>query len=397
MKSSWLLWLIVAIIIYRQIVPLANLVKDFPLNDFSVYIDGTKASLNRQNPYAIKFFDRYNYPPAATLFFIPLAFLPINLSELIFIIASIASVWFSVSWTLAIINWKPSRPIKWLIFALSLKMFPVKLTLALGQINLIILMLIVGSFYFCESLVLHRKAEPFQILSGILLGLAIVLKLTPAPILIYFLIRNKWKVIKWSTVTIAVLTAAGGIVFGWDLTRYYFVSVVPGLIGEVTRETVNASYMNQSVTALMARFGIFGNLNSAIRLGTSLAAGIIIINIIRVIKDEEIIKKFRSFWSYTVIVMLILPVFVWQHHLAILVPSWLIIVYRAIRTKSWQWWVIAAATYLLLNFHIEDGNLVPELPVILSSHFLFTSVFVGLTGFMAGFGPKLNQKSDLPK
>src|SRR3989338_18032 len=218
------IWTILAIILYRQVVPLANLVKNFPLNDFSVYIDGTKATLNGKNPYIVKFFDRYNYSPAATLFFVPLVFLPRELSEWLFTVLSVVSLWLTISWTLKILDWKPGRLVKWLIFAISLKMFPVKLTLILGQINLIILALIVGSFYFLYRVgkgeTFSEKVSPFEALSGILLGLATVIKLTPAPLVVYFLFRKKWKTVLWFMGTIAVLTLTGVAVFGWDLTYY---------------------------------------------------------------------------------------------------------------------------------------------------------------------------------
>jgi len=369
-----MIWLIVAIILWRTVVPLGKLIRDFPLNDFSVYIDGTKAALSGENPYKLKFFDRFNYPPAAALFFMPLSKLPIQLSEWIFTTVSVISLWLAVSWTLKILDWEPTGPLKWLIFALSLKMFPMKLTLALGQINLIILALLVGSFYFCEGLALRSKARPFKILSGILLGLAIVLKLTPAPILIYFLIRKKWKVIKWSAATIAVLTVIGGIVFGWDLTRYYFVSVVPGLMGEVTKETVNASYMNQSVTALLARVGTFGFTNASIRLLLSGGMFLIVMRSLLGVRQGDSSFDFRRFWSLAVISTLFLPVFVWQHHYVMLLPAWLILAAAAFRRP--RSWLTPAAiiTYLLINFRFTDPYLPAQLPPILATHFLFTGM-----------------------
>jgi len=371
-----LILLIVAIILYRQVIPLANLVKNFPLNDFSVYMDGTKAALSGENPYKLKFFDRFNYPPAAALFFIPLSKLPIQLSEWIFTTVSVISLWLTVSWTLKILDWEPTRPVKWLIFALSWRIFPVKLTLALGQINIIILMLIVGSFYFCEGLAFRRKARPFKALSGVLLGLAIVLKLTPAPILIYFLLRKKWKVIKWSAATMAVLTTAGGLIFGWDLTKNYFLSVLPGLMGEVTRETVNASYMNQSVTALLARVGIFGASSTFIRLIFS--GGLLLFIIIKwifftkIAKVHEKHENFLFFWGLAAISILFLPVFVWQHHYVFLLPAWIVLLNIAAGSRRLFDWIVVIISYCLLNFYFQDANWLSGKNSLMISHFLVT-------------------------
>jgi len=386
--TNLVIWTIVAIILYRQVVPLANLVRSFPLNDFSVYIDGTKAALNGENPYGMKFFDRYNYPPAATLFFVPLAFLPIELSEWLFTGVSILSVWLVVNWTLKILGWESGRAKKWLIFALCLKMFPVKLTLALGQVNLIILALIVGSFYFYkvgESRTFSRKVQPFEAISGILFGLATVIKLTPAPILIYFLLRKKWKVIWWSTATISVLTVAGGLIFGWDLTKYYFISVVPGLMGEITKETVNASYMNQSVTALMARFGIFGNINTFVRVIVSGGLFLILMRSLIAVRQGDSRFDFSLFWSLVMILILVFPVFVWQHHYVFLMPGWIILLRAAVKSKRILDWLAVGSSYGLLNFYFSDANWLSGKNPLIISHFLLTGLVIGIV-MTGGFG-----------
>ena len=391
------IWTIVAIILYRQVVPLANLVKNFPLNDFSVYIDGTKATLNGKNPYIVKFFDRYNYSPAATLFFVPLVFLPRELSEWLFTVLSVVSLWLTISWTLKILDWKPGRLVKWLIFALSLKMFPVKLTLILGQINLIILALIVGSFYFLYRVgkgeTFSEKVSPFETLSGILLGLATVIKLTPAPLVVYFLFRKKWKTVLWFMGTIAVLTLTGVAVFGWDLTYYYYFKTIPQLMSENTPTTLNGSYMNQSVTALLGKFGIFGEKNSIIRLGISLGLGINIINVIKVIKKEERKKGFIAFWNLVVITMLFLPVFVWQHHYTVLIPLWIILTAKFTETKKIKDLAISGLTYFLLIFYIKDPYLPAQLNPFLSGHFLTTAIILLILSFYA-MGSDQKQISD---
>jgi alpha-1,2-mannosyltransferase len=389
------LWLIVAIILYRQIAPLTSLVKNFPLNDFSVYIDGTKAMLGGENPYQLKFFDRFNYPPVAALFFAPLTFLPVNAAELIFTVISILSVWLTVVWTLKILRWEAAGPVKWLIFVLCLKMFPVKLTLALGQINLIILMLIVGSYCFCRTKGLtlaYAKVRPYEILSGVLFGLATVIKLTPAPILIYFLIRKKWRVVGWCVATFAFLTVAGGLFFGWDLTKYYFVSVVPGLMSEVTRETINASYMNQSITALLARVGIFGFVNTSIRLLLSGGMLLIVIRSLLGVRQGDSLLKFSYFWSSAMVAILFLPVFVWQHHFVFLLPAWIILLRIAVKSNRIFDWPAVGISYGLLNFYFSDANWLSGKNPLIISHFFLTGLVMWI--FMAGgFGLKSGRRT----
>lgn len=394
--------MIVAIILFRQIAPLAKLISNFPLNDFSVYMDGTRSALDGQSPYQLKFFDRFNYSPAAALFFIPLILISENSAEFIFTAISILSLFISVKIIFLLLKIKISSPAFWLVFALALKTYPSKLTLALGQINLIILGLIVGSYYCCKiRLPLRQLADRNDgekngrnfALSGILLGLATILKLTPAPLIVYFLIRKKWKTVWWFTVTVALLTLLGIAVFGWDLTYYYYSKTIPQLMNENTPVTLNGSYMNQSVTALLGKFGIFGGLSSAVRLGISLWLGIKAINIIKFIKIKEKIQEFILFWNLVMVIMLFLPVFVWQHHYTILIPSWIILTAKFIKTKNSKDLAISGLIYFLLIFYIKDPYLPARLNPFLSVHFLTTAIiFLTLNSY--AMGSYQNQISD---
>ena len=408
-----LLLLIVAIILWRQVVPLGQLILNFRLNDFSVYLDGTKAAMEGLNPYQLKFFDRFNYSPAATLFFIPLTLIPENSTEFIFTAISVLSLFFSVKIIFELLRIRIPAVLFWLIFALALKTYPSKLTLVLGQINLVILGLIVGSYYFCEiykGRTLFHKVRPFEAMSGILFGIATVLKLTPAPILIYFLIRKKCQVILWSTVTIAALTLIGIAVFGWDLTYYYYFKTIPQLMSENTPATLNRSYMNQSVTALLGKFGIFGELNSMIRMGISgiltiffvipAYAGIYLNNYLYRFRVKpgmtgmaEKIKDFVSFWNLVVITMLFLPVFVWQHHYTILIPIWIVLITKFIKTKKIKDLIVAGLTYFLLIFYFKDPYLPSRLNPLLSSHFL-TAAMIFLALNFYSFGSDQKQITD---
>lgn len=377
--------MIVAIILSRQVIPLWQLILNFRLNDFSVYMDGTKAALKGVNPYQLRFFDRFNYSPAAALFFIPLTLIPEDAAEFIFTAISILSLFISVKIIFELLKIKISPPLFLLIFALALKTYPSKLTLVLGQINLIILALIVGSYYFCEVQTSQKNTLLLKAWSGILLGLSTIFKLTPAPLLIYFLFRKRWNTVLWFAITIVLLTLTGIVVFGWDLTYYYYFKTIPQLMNEITPATLNGSYMNQSITALLGKFGIFGGLNSVIRLGVSFIMGIKIITVIKAIKNGDRERKFVSFWNLAIIIMLFIPVFVWQHHYTVLIPVWIVLTAKFIETKNFKVLTITGLTYFLLIFYIKDPYLPARLNPFLSSHFLTTAIiFLMLSSYAMG-------------
>src|SRR3989344_3730258 len=163
------------ILIWRQLASMTQLIRGWPLNDFSVYMKGVEHTFTG-NHYTQKFFDYYNYPPAATLFFYPLSLLPIDTSEFIFTGLSILSLFLSV---LLLFKLTHQKLHFYMLFALSyllLRFAPTRLTLTLGQINLIVLLLILLAFYWRKSW-----------LGGISLGLAFIFKFTPAFLLLFFI------------------------------------------------------------------------------------------------------------------------------------------------------------------------------------------------------------------
>lgn len=346
------------IIVSRQIITLIQLIHGFPLNDFSVYINATKATLAHQNPYTMWFFDRYSYPPSATIFFIPLTWVSQNTAEYMFTATSVISLWLVVTYILASMKVKPNWPTRLLLFALILRLFPVKLTLSLGQINLIILSLVIGSFY-----VQHRK--PF--LAGSLLGVATAIKLTPAPLIIYFFLKKNYPAISGFLTTTATLSILAIWLFGFPLSWHYFTHVVPDLNNRIYETSLNATYMNQSITALLGRSHIFGRPSLLIRYFISLTT-MAWLNW-HIYKNRNPKTDFQLFSLLAVVSTILLPVFVWQHHYVIVIPMLLILV---IQKKL----IASLSFYLLFSWYFKNSGQAAIAHPLIASHFLVVTVIL---------------------
>lgn len=368
--SHLLLGVIVTIILYRQIIPLTLLIRDFPLNDFSVYIDATKTALKGENPYQKWFFDRFNYPPITMAFFYPLTLISTNQAEFLFTGLSIISFLMGMWLIKKILDINVPRIVWLLILVLSIKTFPVKLTLSLGQINLIIMFLVILSFYLASR---GKKSW-----AGICLGVASVVKLTPLPLALYFLWRKNMVTVREWGITMILLNLTGLIIWGWGLTKYYYFNLMPSLFSEVTEKTINTTYMNQSITAWLAKLGIFGSVNSSIRQLMSLIGLIVLIIGFKKIKKAR--SEFTIFWLTAVIAILFYPVFVWQHHYVFLLPLWLILVAQALHKRNAANWLFVIIGYGLLNLHFP----------MISSHFLITGVLFWMTVILIRFRAEKN-------
>ena len=94
---------------------------------------------------------------------------------------------------------------------------------------------------------------------------------------------------------------------------------------------------------------------------------------------------FSLFWSLVMILILVFPVFVWQHHYVFLMPGWIILLNTAIKSKQPINWLVVAVSYGLLNFYFSDANWLSGKNPLIISHFLLTGLVMGIV-MTGGFG-----------
>ena len=85
------------------------------------------------------------------------------------------------------------------------------------------------------------------------------------------------------------------------------------------------------------------------------------------------------------ILILVFPVFVWQHHYVFLMPGWIILLNTAIKSKQPINWLVVAVSYGLLNFYFSDANWLSGKNPLIISHFLLTGLVMGIV-MTGGFG-----------
>lgn len=105
------------------------------------------------------------------------------------------------------------------LLTLLLLCHPLWEQIRLGQLTLVLLLLVTGSWAADRS----GRAS----VAGALMGTASAIKLFPAFLLLYFALRGRWKVVTTGLATIACLTAITVIVLGLDGYRNYFLTVLP--------------------------------------------------------------------------------------------------------------------------------------------------------------------------
>ncbi len=268
------------------------------LPDFSTRYNSGILLLKHKDPYInLNSFTPENYPPFALLFHLPFSFLSLQQAEKIWLIISL----FSFFLTLIILcRFLPLSFFKFsLFFLLSSISFPLKFTLGMGQINLILLFIVVA------FIALLQKRN--NIYAACMLSLAISLKLFPITYIIIPFVKKQWKLLFITCYFLGIFFLLPIFFFGQDITVYYFTKIFTSL----AFGSSGGDYYNQSITGFLSRLSISSNIIFIIK---TLLFGIFLIHFTKSKRNH-----FYMF-SLTTLITLLLNNFTWQHHLILLLP-----------------------------------------------------------------------------
>ncbi|BBZ76474.1 polyprenol-phosphate-mannose-dependent alpha-(1-2)-phosphatidylinositol mannoside mannosyltransferase [Mycolicibacterium anyangense] len=230
--------------------------------DIDVYRMGAQAWLDGRPLYAgdATFHTRigldlpFTYPPLAAIVFSPFAWLGLDGASIAITVITLVLLLLSTWIVLTRLDvWQTSsltREPVWLrrcwlsagIVALSvIYLEPITANFAFGQINVVLMTLVIA------DCVPRRTPWP----RGLLLGVAIALKLTPAVFLLYFVLRRD---VRATVTAFATFIAASvvGFVFAWQDSVEYWTTTVrhTDRIGSAALNT------NQNIAGSLARLGL---------------------------------------------------------------------------------------------------------------------------------------------
>jgi alpha-1,2-mannosyltransferase len=229
--------------------------------DIDVYQMGARAWLDNRPLYKNVLFHTpiglnlpFTYPPLAAIVFCPFAWLRMPAASVAISCTTMVLLIVSTMMVLTRLEvWASSRllpgPAWWrrycvalaVVAAAELWLEPIKSNFAYGQINVVLMTLVIAD---CLP---RRTRWP----RGVLLGLGIALKLTPAVFLLYFLLRRDGRAALTALGSFAAATLAG-FVLAWADSWEYWTNTVRNTdrIGAATLNT------NQNIAGALARSGL---------------------------------------------------------------------------------------------------------------------------------------------
>ncbi len=209
--------------------------------DLHVYVGGAATLSNGGTLYDYVYADQtpdfplpFTYPPFAAVVFYPLHWLPFGFLALAWQLGTVVALYGVVRISQRLLpvsdGFGGSRSVGMLWTAVGIWLEPLRSTFNYGQINVLLVLAVLYAVYSTRWWI-----------SGLLVGLATGVKLTPAVSGLYFLGVRRWATVVFSAVVFFATIGVSALVIG-DQTRYYFTE----LLGDAKRIGPIGTSFNQS-------------------------------------------------------------------------------------------------------------------------------------------------------
>ncbi len=317
-------------------------------------------------------------PPILPLTLSPLMALPPVMGALAWYAIKAGLVTVSILLVLRLVRGQTGKLtpawVEFVILALSLR--PILSDLHHGNINLLILFLIVA--------MLTAWSQGYEVLAGLLLGLAITYKVTPALFIPYFAWKRSWRTVGATGLGIGLfLLIVPSAILGPGANGQYLASWWHRILSPyLVEDQMSEQEVNQSLIGVLSRLLTATNEGryervldhlylaslapsqvASIAKGISVALVGLLLYLCRTKTDRRDDPRLLGEFALVVLTMLIVSERSWKHHFVTLVLPYTYLSYRAFvaplprRTHSILAAALALSALLILTTSTEVGGL----------------------------------------
>ncbi|PJK18635.1 mannosyltransferase [Mycolicibacterium goodii] len=282
--------------------------------DLHVYVGGADALDGPGALYDYVYADQtpdfplpFTYPPFAAIVFYPLHLLPFGVVAFLWQIGIIAALYGVVRVSQRLMGLQAQRRVAMLWTAVGIWTEPLRSTFDYGQVNVVLVLA-----------VLCAVSSTRWWLSGLLVGLAAGVKLTPAVAGLYFVGARRWGAVVFSVVVFFATVGVSWVVVGGQARRYF-----TELLGDADRVGPIGTSFNQSW-----RGGISRILGHDAGFGPLVLVGIAVTAVLALLAWRAIDGAADRLGGILVVSLfgLVLSPISWTHHWVWLIPlmMWLL-------------------------------------------------------------------------
>ncbi|AEV74149.1 Protein of unknown function (DUF2029) [Mycolicibacterium rhodesiae NBB3] len=270
----------------------------------------------------------FTYPPFAAIVFYPLHLLPFGAVAFAWQLGIFAALYGVVRLSQRLLDLGSGNPRTAMLWtAVGIWIEPLRSTFDYGQINVLLVLAVLYAVYSTRWWV-----------SGLLVGLAAGVKLTPAASGLYFLGARRWAAVAFSAVVFLATVGISWLIIG-DETRFYFTK----LLGDASRVGPIGTSFNQSW-----RGGISRILGHDAGYGPLVLAGIAVTAVLAVLAWRAIGGASDRLGAIVIVQLfgLLLSPISWTHHWVWLIPLMIWLLHGPLRERlgarvlGWGWLVL---------------------------------------------------------
>lgn len=283
----------------------------------------------------------YTYPPFAALLMLPLAWIPFGVAQVVYLALTIPALVVTTYWLLAPVARAHGWSL-WFVLPLALALIswlePIRETVSYGQINVILVLLVLADLLVGVP----RNAR----WTGVGIGLAAAIKMTPAIFIVYLLMARRWRAAATATATALAATLLAAAVVPRESWRFWTGALWDtGRVGHLDRTA------NQSLMGTLARLGVPNRALWAVLVLAVAGYGLWRARRAALAGDEV-----TGLTLAGIVGILASPVS-WTHHVYWFVPALIVLVDTAARaatqgTPRWPPAAGAALVYLTVAFSV---------------------------------------------
>ncbi|MEZ0363336.1 glycosyltransferase 87 family protein [Mycobacterium sp. pUA109] len=338
--------------------------------DIDVYRMGAQAWRDGHHLYGTALFRTgvketslpFTYPPMAAVLFTPFTWVSLGGAAAALTVISTVLLVVSTAIVLSALGVctdaaVPGGPVWWrrtvlatviVAAAIWLNMEPIMSNFGYGQINAVLMTLVIAD---CLP---QRTRWP----RGMLLGLAIAVKLTPAVFLLYFLVRRDRRAALTTLATFAATILAAFVLAPRDSVEYWTKTVFhTNRIGDTALNT------NQNFAGILARMGVSGGPYLLLWLAVCVATLVLTVWAVRRVLAAE--QPTLALMAVALFGLLVSPVS-WSHHWVWSLPTIVILGVLGYRRRSPALLGLAVAGLALMRWSpirllLADSNLTQQL------------------------------------
>jgi hypothetical protein len=258
--------------------------------------------------------------------------------------------------------------------------FPSIITLHHGSPSLLVAVLVVG------TLVLERSGRSHA--AGVLLALAVLIKVVPVFLVAYLALRRRWKALIWSAIVGTALMSISLAVAGIEPHLRWITQIAPNLAsGAITNTFFEPSCHpeNQSLTGICCR--LMGRSSEWFRPASSALGGLLVLAAGLALwrRREPALDRLEG--SLVAVTLLLASTITWFHHMTLMLLPLLTLTLEASLRQGWRRSVMATFAMALFfgvgfEFYLNPWPFVIPNPLTHSLRFISMlatyGVFLGL-------------------